>query len=126
MDGEAPGQSLATEHGGVFATLGEKEEAGEKNAVRKLVRRQIQFMKLQKDTVTYCSRSRPSFSTEIEFLKSVQEKKTTTRQKYFKNSQVTQVRGSTNAECISAVAKITFPKHSLDSPGSGVKCRAWR
>lgn len=57
------GQSLTTENGGVFASLG------------KLVRRQIQFKKLQKDTVTYCKRSRPSFSTEIEFLKSVPEKK---------------------------------------------------
>lgn len=42
---------------------------------RKLVRRHIQFKKLQKDTVTYFNRSRPSFSNEIEFLKSVQEKK---------------------------------------------------
>lgn len=50
MDGEAAGQSLATEHGGVFATLGAKEEAGEKNAVRKLVRRQIQFKKFKKKT----------------------------------------------------------------------------
>lgn len=32
--------------------------------------------------------------------------------------------GYTEAEWLSAAANITFPIHSLDSPGTSVKCRA--